>query len=134
LTFVGGISGNPGGRPKGALNKLPRKARSMDILAKSRPDIVVNVVAMALSGNTAAQRLCLERLLPAPRERPVRFRLGEVSNLKDISKESQRVMQLAAAGKLKPDEAEKLLRSLSAHLANVESSDLESLIDALEGQ
>ena len=132
MVFLAGQSGNPGGRPAGAKNRLPLKAVVRDQLAAASGAIIAKVIEDALAGNAQAQRLCFERILPAPRERTVKFKLGAVANLKDISAESQRIMQLAAAGKLKPDEAEKLLRSLSAHRQNIESSDLETRLDELE--
>lgn len=133
MVFAPGKSGNPNGRPRGAKNR-PKRANPLEMLEKAAPDIVGKIVSDALAGNPTAQRLCLDRLLAPTRDRTVKFTLGEVDNLKGISKESQRVMRLAAAGKLKPAEVEILMRALAVHRTNVESGDLEGRLDELEAR
>jgi len=40
---------------------------------------------MALAGDIVAMRLCLERILPPRRERPVRFKLPELQSPPDAA-------------------------------------------------
>lgn len=56
-----GISGNPSGRPKGALNKRTQLTQLMETHAEA---LVSKAIELALSGDTIALRLCIERLIP----------------------------------------------------------------------
>lgn len=56
-----GISGNPSGRPKGALNKRTQLTQLMEDHAEA---LVSKAIELALSGDTTALRLCIERLIP----------------------------------------------------------------------
>ena len=64
--FQKGVSGNPKGRPKGARNKTTNMAETL--LEGQAKALVQKAVSMALSGNTTALRLCIERLIPPKRE------------------------------------------------------------------
>lgn len=63
--FKTGQSGNPGGRPKAALNKATLASQTLpDGEAEA---LTRKVVELAKDGNLAALRHCLERLLPRGR-------------------------------------------------------------------
>ena len=62
--FKPGQSGNPKGRPKGALNKTTRAA--MVLLENEAEDLTRKLVELAKGGDITALRLCLERLIPRP--------------------------------------------------------------------
>lgn len=57
------------GRPKGALNKSTRMAR--EALQARSGEIMDTLINNALNGNEAALRLCIERLVPVAKERPL---------------------------------------------------------------
>ena len=52
--------------------------------------IARKVVEKALEGDMAALRLCLERLLPPRRDRPVTFDLPKIENVNDLARRSWR--------------------------------------------
>jgi len=62
--FTKGVSGNPNGRPKGAIGKTTKLRLQ---LQKSVPAILDKLVEAALNGDIAAAKLILERALPALR-------------------------------------------------------------------
>jgi hypothetical protein len=72
--FQPGVSGNPAGRPKGAKNKSTLAAEAL--LDGEAEALTRKAVEMALRGDTVALRLCLERLMPPRRDRPVAVRRG----------------------------------------------------------
>jgi len=74
--FKSGQSGNPGGRPKGALNKATLATQAL--LEGEAEALTRKVVELAKSGNPMALRLCLERLLPPRRDRPIIFALPKL--------------------------------------------------------
>ena len=81
--FRRGESGNPAGRPIGARHKATIVAEAL--LDGEAEGLTRKVLEMALAGDTVALRLCLERILPPRRERPVRFRLPALQTPADAA-------------------------------------------------
>src|SRR5918994_7645484 len=69
--------GNPG-RPKGARHKATLAAEAL--LDGEAEGLTRKAVELALGGDTVALRLCLDRLLPVLRERPVTVDLPSVAS------------------------------------------------------
>jgi len=67
--FKSGQSGNPGGRPKGALNEATLATQAL--LDGEAEVLTRKVVELAKEGNQVALRLCLERLLPPRKDKLV---------------------------------------------------------------
>jgi len=64
MPYQKGHSGNPAGRPPG----LPDKRTVLrELLAPHAEALVAKVVALALAGDTAALRICIDRLIPLQR-------------------------------------------------------------------
>ena len=61
--FQPGQSGNPNGRPKGALNKYTELSR--ELLSEKGPMIVQTVINKALDGDVACLKMCMDRIVPA---------------------------------------------------------------------
>ena len=69
--FAKGRSGNPAGRPRGCRDHVNRAARLL--LAGEGEALTRKAVELALAGDPAALRLCLERIVGPYRERAVEF-------------------------------------------------------------
>src|SRR3984957_4557243 len=79
--FRKGASGNPGGRPAGARNKA---LLAMEALLDGEAEAITRVaVDKAKEGDTTALRLCLERILPPRKDRPVSFSLPQRGTVAD---------------------------------------------------
>jgi len=63
--FKPGQSGNPLGRPKGSKNKM--KLLAEQLIGNNAKLIVKKVISMALNGNEACLKMCMDRILPAQR-------------------------------------------------------------------
>lgn len=63
--FQKGISGNPKGRPKGSKNRMSVLAEGL--IGDNAKKIVKKVIDMALLGNEACLKMCMDRILPASR-------------------------------------------------------------------
>lgn len=63
--FTKGQSGNPLGRPKGSKNRMKMLAEGL--IGDKAKLIVKKVIDMALSGNEACLKMCMDRILPAQR-------------------------------------------------------------------
>ena len=70
--FAKGVSGNPAGRPMGSRNAATEMAQAL--LDGEADALVRKCVELALDGNPAAMKLCLERLVPR-RGRSVKLEL-----------------------------------------------------------
>jgi hypothetical protein len=94
--FKPGQSGNPGGRPKGALNKVTLAAQAL--LDGEAEALTRKVVELAKAGNPMALRLCLERLLPPRKDRPINFTLPPLKEAKDIPSALGAILAAVAGG------------------------------------
>jgi Family of unknown function (DUF5681) len=128
--FARGHSGNPGGRPKGCRNHATRAAWAL--LAGEGEALARKAVEVALTGDPAALRLCLERLVGPCRERTVEFTMPVIRNPADLAGAMAAVAAAAAQGAVTPREAMQLGHVLEAYIRAVEASEFERRLKALE--
>jgi hypothetical protein len=69
MTYKLGQSGNPYGRPRGARNRATVAAERL--LHGEADALTRKAIELATDGDTTALRLCIERILPARKDRPV---------------------------------------------------------------
>ena len=101
--FQPGVSGNPAGRPKGARHKYLIAMENM--LDGESEAITRKAIELAKDGDLQALRLCMERLLPPRRERPISIDMPKISVASDLIEASSALMQAVADGELVPGEA-----------------------------
>jgi hypothetical protein len=94
--------------------------------------ITRKVIEKALEGDATALRLCLERLLPPRRDRPVAFELPAIETAGDALKASSSILAACADGALSPGEAAEIMDLLSTHLRTVEVTEIEARLSSLE--
>ena len=129
--FKKGQSGNPDGRPKGARNKATLAAEAL--LDGEAEALTRKAIEKALEGDMAAIRLCLERILPAVKSRPIEIDLPPVETAEDISVAQGAVIAAMARGKITPDDAGTIAGVLEVRRRAIETVELEKRIDILEG-
>ncbi|SBW05540.1 conserved hypothetical protein [uncultured delta proteobacterium] len=130
--FKKGQSGNPAGKPKGALNKATLAAQTL--LGGEVEALTRKAVELALEGNIQALKLCLERLLPPCKERPLSVKLPVVRQLEDLPKLTAALISAVGSGKLTAGEAAGLSSLAANHAKSIELVELEKRITALEGK
>jgi hypothetical protein len=74
--FNPGQSAKVGGRPREALNKTT--LASYSLLDGETGALTCKVVELSRNGNPVAMPLCLERLLPPPKDRPIKIPVPKV--------------------------------------------------------
>jgi hypothetical protein len=94
--------------------------------------IARKAIEKALEGDMAALRLCLERLLPPRRDRPVTFELPKIESVNDLANASSAILEACAAGTLSPGEAVEVMGLISAHVRVLEMTEIEARLSALE--
>jgi hypothetical protein len=101
--FRPGQSGNPLGRPKGARNRATVAAEAL--LEGEAEALTRKAIELALAGDPVALRLCMERILPPRRDRPVHFTLPPESGPQDTGGVMRAIVVALAAGQITPSEA-----------------------------
>jgi hypothetical protein len=128
--FVKGCSGNPNGRQRGARNKATETA---ELLLDGEAEALTRMaLELALDGNATALRLCLERIIPPRRGRPVQFGLPPVHSAADLGVTMGAITNAAAQGVITPGEAAELARVVEIFVRAVETSDFERRLRELE--
>jgi hypothetical protein len=79
-----------------------------------------------------ALRLCLERLLPPRRDRPVTLDLPPLATAADVIGASAALVQAAVSGAIMPSEATQLARLVEVHVHAIETHELQARIARLE--
>jgi hypothetical protein len=128
--FVRGHSGNPGGRPKGCRDHVNRAIWAL--FAGEGEALARKAVEIAIAGDPAALRFCLERLIGPCRERAVEFVMPAIHNAGDLAQAMAAVAEAAAQGTLSPREAMQMGHVVEDYVRAVEASEFERRLKALE--
>jgi hypothetical protein len=125
--FRKGESGNPAGKPKGARDK---RTALRELLQPHAADLVKKAVELALAGDTAALRICIDRCIPAVKAKDEPISIAGLTG--SLADQGQTVVAAMAAGTITPDEAAAVMAVISAQAKIVEADELEKRIAALE--
>ncbi|MGC2199213.1 MAG: DUF5681 domain-containing protein [Stellaceae bacterium] len=128
--FERGWSGNPAGRRTGSRNKATLAAAAL--LQGEAEALTRKAVDLALVGDPTALRLCLERILPACRERVVEFELPPIESAADIAAAMKAVTSALAGGAITPGEAATIASVVDTFVRAIETSDFERRLKLAE--
>ena len=128
--FDKGKSGNPAGRRAGSCNKTTMAVAAL--LAGESEALTRKAVELALVGDPTAMRLCLERILPACRERTVNFALPPIESAADIAAAMKAVTSALAEGAITPGEAATIAAVVDTFIRAIETSDFDRRLQLLE--
>ena len=120
--FQKGQSGNPRGRPAGSRNNATLAAEAL--LAGEAEKLTRKCIELALDGDTFALRLCMERIYPARKDRPVEFALPPINTARDAADVMSSVMNAVAAGQLTPADASELSKVVACTVKSFEAAEL----------
>ena len=128
--FPPGVSGNPAGRLPGTRNRATMAAEAL--LDGEAEALTRRAVELALAGDGMALRLCLERIIPPRRGRPVQLGLPPVRGAADLGGTMAAITNAAGQGAITPGEAAELARVVEIFVRAVEASDFEKRLRQLE--
>ena len=128
--FEPGRSGNPNGRPRGARNRSTKVLE--EIFDGESEALTRRVIELALDGDTVALRMCMDRLMPVRKDRPITFTLPEIETPADLTKATRALMRGVADGEITPSEAAELSKLVDAHVKAISAADFAGRLAALE--
>jgi hypothetical protein len=128
--FKPGKSGNPAGKPKGSRNQITLAIEAL--LDGEGEALTKKAIELAKTGDMQALRLCLDRLVPPRKDRPVSFELPAITCAGDAAKASAALVAAVAIGQITPSEAVELGRLLESYVKTLEATDLEERLKKLE--
>ena len=118
------------GRPKGATNLKTVAIESL--LEGQAKALTQTAISKALEGDSVALSLCMDRIMPAPKDKRVKVQLPSISSPRDLLKAASDVMISVQYGELTPLEGEKVISLLERCQKLFVSVDLVERIEALE--
>ena len=121
--------GNPG-KPKGARHRVTLAAETL--LEGEAEAITRKAIELAKSGDGPALRLCMDRIYPARKDRPVRFGLPTIEKVGDAVAANAALVGAVASGDLTPSEAGELAKLVDAYTRAVEATDIQDRLTKLE--
>ena len=111
------------GRPAGSRNKATIALQAL--LEGEAEGIMRKAVEMALQGDTTALRLCIDRLIPPVRDKPVNLSLPKAETARDVTKAVGTVLEALEQGDITPSEAQAVVSRLETHRKTIETADLD---------
>jgi hypothetical protein len=125
-----GASGNRAGKPRGARHKATLAAETL--LEGEAEALSRKAVELALNGDVSALRLCLDRIVPPRKDRPVCFELPKMIESKDAVTASAAIVAAVAAGELTPTEAAELSKVIDGYARTLQAVEFEERLSKLE--
>jgi hypothetical protein len=128
--FKPGQSGNPNGRPKGSRNVATLALESL--LDGQAQALTQKAIDLALTGDLTALRICLDRILPPRKDRPLTFNFPTITNAAEAAAAMSAILAAVAAGELTPAEAGEISKLIETYVKAFETAELAKRLERLE--
>ncbi len=128
--FRPGQSGNPAGKPKGTRNAVTLALESL--LDGQAAALTQKAIELALAGDLTALRLCLDRILPPRKDRPVTFTFPANGSASEAAATMASILVAVSNGQITPAEASDVGKLIESYIRAVEAADLTARIERLE--
>ncbi len=126
-----GESGNPAGKKPGTRHRATLAIEKL--LDGEGEALTRKAIELAKDGDLTAIKLCLERICPPRKSRPIKIDLPEVNTADGVSKAQATAVQAVADGEITPEEGKVLADILEARRKSIETADHEARLSKLEG-
>lgn len=131
MVFKKGESGNPQCRPVGTRNKTTLAALSL--IEDEGEQLARKAVELALDGDLPALKLCMDRLLPPAKERPLEaFSLPQLNDQRSVLEALDTIANKLSQGELLPAEATSICKVLEQYRKHFETTELSERLETLE--
>ena len=125
--FKPGISGNPSGRPVGVPD---RRGRARELIDAQSEALVAKAIELALGGDSAALKLCMERICAPIKSVDVPVLLTNLPE--SLAGKGEVVVSEVAGGLITPDQGAQLMAILAQHARILGMSELQERLERLE--
>jgi len=126
-----GQSGNPAGKKPGTKHRATVMVETL--LDGEAERLARKAVELALDGDVTALRLCLDRVAPVRKGRPVIIDLPPIDTADDVLSALTALVQNVATGQITPDEAGAVAALIDIKRKAIETVEMEARVSALEG-
>ena len=127
-----GESGNPAGKPPGSRHKVTLAVERL--LDGEGEELTRKAIELAKDGDLTALRLCLDRICPPRKSRPISIDLPDVKTSEGVSLAQTSVVQAVGEGEITPEEGQVLSNILESRRKSIESEDHERRLYELESR
>jgi hypothetical protein len=128
--FRPGQSGNPKGRAKGSRNQI---TLAMEALLDGESEALTRkAIELGLGGDLSALRICMDRLLPPRKDRPINFEMPTIARIEDAPAAMAAITSAVASGNITATEAAEVAKLVETYVRAVEASDLEKRLRSIE--
>ncbi len=128
--FKPGQSGNPTGKPRGARHRATVAAEAL--LDGEAEALTRRAVELALEGDTTALKMCMDRILPPRKGRPINFTLPKMTNTGDLRAAALAILGAVSEGDISPEEAAAVAPLIEGVRKTMETDELSRRLEALE--
>lgn len=118
------------GRPKGSRNKATLAIETL--LQGQAEALTQKAISAALTGDTVALKLCMDRIAPSPKDKPICFSLPDMHCARDASKAAGGVLRAVGNGDITPIEATRVMGLIDSYRRTLELTEIEHRLSALE--
>ena len=126
----GKFSDGNAGRPKGSRNKATIAIESL--LEGQAEALTQTAISKALEGDSIALRLCMDRIAPPMKDKPVVFPLPKMRDALDASEAAGSVLSAVSDGSLTPIEGTRVMALIDSYRRTLELMDIEQRLHQLE--
>jgi hypothetical protein len=130
MQFQKGQSGNPAGRPRGALNRATVLAQ--ELLSARVESIAGKLIELAEGGDMRAIRVCMEQLVPVIKHQPIAVELPPIEKPADSVEAVASIAAAVAAGELTATEAAQLAKVADVYVRALDSKGFDERLSKLE--
>ena len=131
MPFQKGQSGNPAGRPRGSRSRSTLLVH--DLFEGELEAIARKTLDMAIAGDIAAIRICLDRLAPTGKNRPIICALPPLDTAAATVAAAGTIVAEVAAGDLTAAEAADLAKVVDLYVRTLETRSFGERLTELEG-
>ena len=119
--FKPGKSGNPAGRPKGIKD---RRVALREKLLPHADQLIEMVTTFAKSGDMAAMRIVMDRIIPPLKEEPIHVTIPKIESAADCTQAQAAVVNAVATGDMLPSEGQAMSSLIEAQRRAFETTEL----------
>jgi hypothetical protein len=109
-----------------------RRTARQAMLDGEAEELTRKAVELAKGGDMAALRLCLDRILPPRKDRPVAFVLPAVAGPNDAAAAMSSILDAVSSGEITPGEGAEVAKLIDSYVRAVEATEMNDRLTRLE--